>query len=187
MHRQVANVRKSLFDQGYLDEQFIQLEELQDNSNPNFVEEVVTLFYRDSARFLSNLDQALEKRSLDFGKLDSLMHQFKSSSTSIGAKKVKSECTQFRNYCNARNAEGCKRTFQNVKKEYTILRKKLEAYFQMSRQVGPTETACRPSSRLVMPIVPLYLYLFTSLKQQTSYTDDVLLLLHTAINSGVTS
>ncbi|KAI3759726.1 hypothetical protein L6452_07749 [Arctium lappa] len=144
MHRQIANIRKSLFDQEYLDEQFIQLEELQDNSNPNFVEEVVTLFYRDSARFLYNLDQALEKRPLDFSKLDSLMHQFKGSSSSIGAKKVKIECTHFRDYCNARNAEGCKRTFQHVKKEYTTLKKKLEAYFQMSRQTGPVERACRP-------------------------------------------
>ncbi|KAL8230327.1 hypothetical protein R6Q57_000105 [Mikania cordata] len=135
MLRQIANTRQSLFDQGYLDEQFIQLEELQDNSNPNFVEEVVTLFYRDSARFLSRLDQALENRPLDFNKLDGLMHQFKGSSTSIGAKKVKTECTHFKNYCNARNAEECKKTFQNVKKEYTTLRKKLEAYFQMSRQV----------------------------------------------------
>ncbi|KAD4889326.1 hypothetical protein E3N88_21399 [Mikania micrantha] len=133
MLRQIANTRQSLFDQGYLDEQFIQLEELQDNSNPNFVEEVVTLFYRDSARFLSRLDQALENRPLDFNKLDGLMHQFKGSSTSIGAKKVKTECTHFRNYCNARNAEECKRTFQNVKKEYTTLRKKLEAYFQLSK------------------------------------------------------
>ncbi|XP_071712023.1 histidine-containing phosphotransfer protein 4-like [Rutidosis leptorrhynchoides] len=144
MHRQIANIRKSLFDQGYLDEQFILLEELQDSSNPNFVEEVVTLFYRDSARFLYNLDQALEKRPLDFNKLDSLMHQFKGSSTSIGAKKVKTECTHFKDYCNARNTEGCKRTFKQVKKEYTTLRKRLETYFQMSRQVGPIQTASRP-------------------------------------------
>ncbi|KAF5759077.1 putative HPT domain superfamily protein [Helianthus annuus] len=92
---------------GYLDEQFIQLEELQDNYNPNFVEEVVTLFYRDSARFLFSLDQALGKRPLDFTKLDNLMHQFQSRSTSIGAKKVKTECTHFKNYCNAKNVEGC--------------------------------------------------------------------------------
>ncbi|KAI3777871.1 hypothetical protein L1987_47674 [Smallanthus sonchifolius] len=144
MHSRIANIRKSLFEQGYLDEQFIQLEELQDNSNPDFVEEVVTLFYRDSARFLYNLDQALEKKPLDFNQLDNLMHQFKGSSTSIGAKKVKIECTQFRNYCNIRNVEGCKRAFQNIKKEYTTLRKKLEVYFQMSRQVGAIETACRP-------------------------------------------
>ncbi|PWA80966.1 HPT phosphotransmitter 4 [Artemisia annua] len=144
MHRQIANLRKSLFDQGYLDEQFVQLEELQDNSNPNFVEEVVSLFYRDSARFLYSIDQALEKRPMDFSTLDSLMHHFKSSSTSIGAKKVKTECTHFRSHCNARNAEGCKRTFQQVKKEYTTLKKKLETYFQMSRQAGPIEVECRP-------------------------------------------
>lgn len=45
--------------QGYLDEQFIQLEELQDDANPNFVEEIVTLYYRDSSRLISNLDHTL--------------------------------------------------------------------------------------------------------------------------------
>lgn len=47
------------FVQGYLDDQFIQLEELQDDANPNFVEEVVTLYYRDSARLILNIEQAL--------------------------------------------------------------------------------------------------------------------------------
>ncbi|CAK9153498.1 unnamed protein product [Ilex paraguariensis] len=144
MHRQLANMRKSLFDQGYLDEQFIQLEELQDDANPNFVEEVVTLFYRDSARLIQSIDQALDKSTLDFTKLDGYMHQFKGSCSSIGAKKVKSECTQFKEYCKAGNGEGCKKTFQQVKKEYATLKKKLEAYFQFARQVGPVETACRP-------------------------------------------
>lgn len=45
--------------QGYLDEQFVQLEELQDDANPNFVEEVVTLYYRDSIRLIQNIEQAL--------------------------------------------------------------------------------------------------------------------------------
>ncbi|PWA67550.1 HPT phosphotransmitter 4 [Artemisia annua] len=67
---------------------------------------------------------------MDFSKLDSLMHQFKSSSTSIGAKKVKTECIHFRSHCKARNAEGCKRTYQQVKKEYSTLKKKLETFFQ---------------------------------------------------------
>ncbi|PIN26039.1 Two-component phosphorelay intermediate involved in MAP kinase cascade regulation [Handroanthus impetiginosus] len=143
MQRQLANMRQSLFDQGYLDEQFIQLEELQDDANPNFVEEVVTLYYRDSARLVQNIEQALEKNPLDFNKLDGIMHQFKGRSSSIGAKKVKIECTQFREYCRSGSAEGCKRTFQQLKKEYATLRKKLEAYFQLARQVGPVEKACR--------------------------------------------
>ncbi|OAY36605.1 histidine-containing phosphotransfer protein 4 [Manihot esculenta] len=144
LHRQVALSRQPLFDQGFLDEQFLQLEELQDEANPNFVEEVVTLYYRDSARLILNIEQALERNPLDFNKLDILMHQFKGSSSSIGAKKVKAECTLFREYCRAGNGEGCIRTFQQLKKEYTTLKKKLESYFQLARQVGPAETACRP-------------------------------------------
>ncbi|CAA3001005.1 histidine-containing phosphotransfer 4 [Olea europaea subsp. europaea] len=145
-HRQLANMKKSLFDQGYLDqEQFTQLEELQDDANPNFVEEVVTLYYRDSARLIQNIEQALaEKNPLDFTKLDNYMHQFKGSSCSIGAKKLKNESTQFREYCRTGNGEGCKRTFRQVKKEYSALKKKLEQYFQFARQVGPVEEACRP-------------------------------------------
>lgn len=45
--------------QGYLDEQFVELEELQDDANPNFVEEVATLYFKDSARLISNIEQAL--------------------------------------------------------------------------------------------------------------------------------
>ncbi|XP_059638554.1 histidine-containing phosphotransfer protein 4 [Cornus florida] len=144
LRRQLAHMRQSLFDQGFLDEQFVQLEELQDDTNPNFVEEVVTLFYRDSTRLILSIDQALDKNPLDFTTLDSYMHQFKGSSSSIGAKKVKKESTQFREYCRAGNGEGCKRTFQQVKKEYATLKKKLETYFQFARQAGPIEVARRP-------------------------------------------
>ncbi|CAI9757634.1 unnamed protein product [Fraxinus pennsylvanica] len=144
LHRQLANMKHSLFDQGYLDEQFIQLEELQDEENPNFVEEVVSLYYWDSVRLIQNIEQALEQNPIDFAKLDNHMHQFKGSSCSIGAKKLKKECTQFEKYCKTGNGEGCKRTFQQVKKEYATLKKKLERYFQFARQVGCVEKACRP-------------------------------------------
>ncbi|XP_057457439.1 histidine-containing phosphotransfer protein 4-like [Lotus japonicus] len=142
--RQVAAVKQSLFDQGHLDEQFIQLEELQDDANPNFVEEIVTLYYRDSSRLVSSLEHTLERNPVDFNKLDTIMHQFKGSSSSIGAKKVKAECTLFSQYCKAGNAEGCRKSFQQMKKEYSALRKKLETYFQLARQAGPLDRACRP-------------------------------------------
>ncbi|GAU24756.1 hypothetical protein TSUD_355850 [Trifolium subterraneum] len=80
---QLVAMKQSFFDQGLLDEQFIQLEELQDDVNPDFVEEIVTLYYRDSLRLISSLEQAL-----------------------IGAKKVKAECNLFREYCRAGNIEG---------------------------------------------------------------------------------
>ncbi|MFS8003102.1 putative signal transduction histidine kinase, phosphotransfer (Hpt) domain, HPT domain superfamily [Helianthus anomalus] len=130
--RQIKVTRNSLFEQGYLDEQFTQLEDLQDDANPNFVEEIVTSFFSDSTRLIRNVETALENYPLDFCKLDDYMHQFMGSSSSIGAKKVRNECTQFQEYCKARNDDGCIRAFQRVKQEHATLKRKLEAYFQVS-------------------------------------------------------
>ncbi|RWW28949.1 hypothetical protein BHE74_00006706 [Ensete ventricosum] len=138
--------RLSLALQGFLDEQFYQLEELQDESSPNFVEEVVTLFFRDSSRLMANIDQALEQCPPDFHRLDKFLHRLKGSASSIGAGKMKNECAGFREFCSEENLEGCLRSFQKVKKEHTILRQKLENYFQLLRQVGPVDKATRSGS-----------------------------------------
>ncbi|XP_042433776.1 pseudo histidine-containing phosphotransfer protein 2-like isoform X1 [Zingiber officinale] len=143
LHRQLATMKKSFFDQGFLDEQFFQIEELQDDVSPNFVEEVVTLFFKDSLRLMGNIDHALEKFPQDFDRLDSLIHQLKGSASSIGAAKMKNECTVFRDFCDKENQEGCIRSFQKVKKEHACLRQKLENYFQLLRQVGPVAKATR--------------------------------------------
>ncbi|XP_047969880.1 histidine-containing phosphotransfer protein 4-like isoform X2 [Salvia hispanica] len=127
-------MRNALFNQGYLDDQFLQLEDLQDEANPNFVEEVVKLFYSDSARLIRNIELTLENTPWDFEKLDNIMHQYKGSSSSIGAKKVKKECTQFQEYCKVENIDGCMRTFQEVKQEHASLKRKLENYFQLVRE-----------------------------------------------------
>ncbi|PAN17600.1 hypothetical protein PAHAL_3G142900 [Panicum hallii] len=161
LRRQIFSMKKSLFDQGYLDEQFNQLEELQDDSSPNFVEEVVALFFKDSSRLLTNIEQALEKYPQDFYRLDSLVHQFKGSGSSIGALRMKNECSMFKAHCSDRNLEGCRRSLQKMKREHATLKQKLETYFQcfdmddehlflpmyrllmrqLLRQVGPRERA----------------------------------------------
>ncbi|KAJ8471928.1 hypothetical protein OPV22_026271 [Ensete ventricosum] len=107
LQRQLACMKKKLFDQGFLDEQFYQLEELQDESSPNFVEEVVTLFFRDSSRLMANIDQALEQCPPDFHRLDKFLHRLKGSASSIGAGKMKNECAGFREFCSEENLEGC--------------------------------------------------------------------------------
>ncbi|ERN15150.1 hypothetical protein AMTRI_Chr05g67470 [Amborella trichopoda] len=136
LHRQFTLYKNGLFDQGFLDEQFNQLEELQDESNPRFVEEVVTLFFKDSSRLLTNIEQALEKNPVDFRRLDTYMHQFKGSSSSIGAIRLKNECVVFRQFCEERNKEGCMRSFQQTKKEYNLLKKKLDRFFELERQLA---------------------------------------------------
>uniref|UniRef100_A0A0D9V5I9 Histidine-containing phosphotransfer protein n=1 Tax=Leersia perrieri TaxID=77586 RepID=A0A0D9V5I9_9ORYZ len=120
-HRRLSLSPRVVKEKGYLDEQFCQVEDLQDEASPNFVEEVVTLFFKDSGRLMSNIEQAL-----------------------IGASRMKNECMSFRDSCGQGNVEGCMRSFQKVKREHAILRQKLESYFQLLRQAGPAGAATRP-------------------------------------------
>ncbi|KAM0034851.1 putative HPT domain superfamily protein [Helianthus anomalus] len=48
-----------LFHQGVLDEQFLQLQQLQDQTSPNFVSEVVTIYFHESEKQLRNLRSLL--------------------------------------------------------------------------------------------------------------------------------
>jgi histidine-containing phosphotransfer protein len=49
----------ALLCQGLLDDQFLELQQLQDESSPDFVEEVVLLFIQDSGRIIQNLTDSL--------------------------------------------------------------------------------------------------------------------------------
>jgi histidine-containing phosphotransfer peotein len=55
MHRLLA----FLFHQGVLDEQFLQLQQLQDHTSPNFVSEVVNIYFHESEKLLTNLRSLL--------------------------------------------------------------------------------------------------------------------------------
>ncbi|KAK2993338.1 hypothetical protein RJ640_002707 [Escallonia rubra] len=66
---------------GFLDDQFVQLQKLQDESNPDFVIEVVSLFFEDSEKLLNNLATALQQHIVDYKQVDALVHQFNGSSS----------------------------------------------------------------------------------------------------------
>ncbi|XP_039128255.1 histidine-containing phosphotransfer protein 1 [Dioscorea cayenensis subsp. rotundata] len=125
----------SLFREGFLDDQFTQLQQLQDESNPEFVMEVVSLFFEDSERLLNELTSTLEQQVVDFKKVDAHVHQLKGSSASIGAQRVKNVCVAFRNFCEAGDREGCLRCLQQVKHEYSLVKNKLETVFKLEQQI----------------------------------------------------
>ncbi|XP_059632626.1 histidine-containing phosphotransfer protein 1-like [Cornus florida] len=135
LQRQFVEYTASLFREGVLDDQFTQLQQLQDESNPDFVVEVVSLFFEDSERLLNDLTTALDQRSVDFKKVDAHVHQLKGSSSSIGAQRVKNACIAFRNFCDEQNNEACLRCLHQVKQEYYLVKNKLETLFRLEQQI----------------------------------------------------
>ncbi|KAK3440958.1 hypothetical protein EUGRSUZ_B01218 [Eucalyptus grandis] len=120
MQRRLVEFTKSLFMEGFLDGQFLQLQQLQDESNPDFVVEVVSLFFQDSEKLLNDLTSALEQQNVDFKKVDAHVHQLKGSSSS---------------FCEEQNLEGCMRCLQQVKQEFYLAKNKFETLFTLEQQI----------------------------------------------------
>ncbi|XP_057513174.1 histidine-containing phosphotransfer protein 1-like isoform X1 [Actinidia eriantha] len=135
LQRQLSDYKSSLYNEVFLDDQFTQLQQLQDESNPDFVVEVVSLFFEDSERLLTELTKTLDQQCVDFRKVDAYVHQLKGSSSSIGAQRVQRVCIYFRNYCDEQNVEGCLKCLQQVKNEYTLVKNKLETLFKFEQQL----------------------------------------------------
>ncbi|XP_020885928.1 histidine-containing phosphotransfer protein 1 isoform X2 [Arabidopsis lyrata subsp. lyrata] len=111
MQKSLQDYTKSLFLEGILDSQFLQLQQLQDESNPDFVSQVVTLFFQDSDRILNDLSLSLDQQVVDFKKVDPHVHQLKGSSSR------------------------CHRCLQQVKQEYYLVKNRLETLFKLEQQI----------------------------------------------------
>ncbi|XP_057861364.2 histidine-containing phosphotransfer protein 1-like [Cryptomeria japonica] len=120
--------------QGFLDEQYSQLEQLQDESSPHFVEEVISLFFDDSLKLLHNLETTLNKEPVDYRKVETCLHHLKGSSSSVGAQRIKNLCIPFRAFCQEKMRHGCLQCLQQVKQEYYLLKDKLQDLFQIEEQ-----------------------------------------------------
>jgi histidine-containing phosphotransfer protein len=133
--------------EGVLDEQFAQLLSLQDDSNPDFVLEVVTLYFDDSAQKAQRIAAlvglgadgapaagAPPPTAEDFAALDALAHQFKGSSASLGARQVALACSALRDASQAGDLPRAQEGARRVAAALAAARERLEAVAALERR-----------------------------------------------------
>ncbi|XP_055813338.1 histidine-containing phosphotransfer protein 1-like [Solanum dulcamara] len=125
----------SLYRDGFLDSQFLELQKLQDDSNRDFVVEMASLYFKEAEKLLNILTMSLQQQVVDFKQLDIDIHQFKGSSSSIGAQRVKGALIAFRNVCKEKNLDGCMQCLQLAKSEHFLVKNKLETLFRVEQQI----------------------------------------------------
>ncbi|MED6171499.1 hypothetical protein PIB30_041253 [Stylosanthes scabra] len=127
-----------LFHEGVLDEQFLQLQQLQDETSPNFVSQVINMYFHESEKLLNNLRslliQAHDDDFADYNKMAIHLNQFIGSSSSIGAKRLTSLCLAFRAATHHTNRPGCLRALEMLEHEYCYLKNKLHELFHIEQQ-----------------------------------------------------
>ncbi len=109
-----------LIGEQLLDEQFMQLLQLQDESNPDFVTEVVELYFEDSGSKLDKLGGKLVAPPVDFNDVDQLVHQFKGSSASFGAQSIAQGCVKLREACLASDLAACQALLQHIQQQFQV-------------------------------------------------------------------
>ncbi|XP_042975722.1 histidine-containing phosphotransfer protein 2-like [Carya illinoinensis] len=76
----IGSFRMSLFVEGFLGDQFTELEKLEDDQNPLFIERVVNVFLKETPNDITRIGQILEDTPLDVVKLDRCIHKLKGRS-----------------------------------------------------------------------------------------------------------
>lgn len=140
---QLDALHNQLRADGLLDEQFTQLLQLQDDSNPDFVTEVVQLYFEDSGSKLDKLAVKLSGNGgsatggaggIDYNDVDQLVHQFKGSSASFGAQSIAAACVRLREACLAHDPGACQALLQHIQQQFQLLESKLDVFMQLETQ-----------------------------------------------------
>ncbi|KAJ6950904.1 hypothetical protein NC651_004549 [Populus alba x Populus x berolinensis] len=97
LRQQLSIMRQSFFDEGLLDQgQVSYLETLENEDDPDFIENLFTLFLRDSSRYIASIEKALETTPVDYLVMERMMYRLKGSSASLGASKINAENNKLR-------------------------------------------------------------------------------------------
>ncbi|XP_074363055.1 histidine-containing phosphotransfer protein 1-like [Apium graveolens] len=136
LQRQILDYTTYLYNEAYLDDQFKNLQKLQDDlSNPNFVVETVSNFFINFERTVLNITTALHQQLIDWKKVEILIFSLKGSTSSIGAHRLHEACIVLLEHYNQQNIQGCFDSVQKMHTEYFFVKNKLETLLKLHNEL----------------------------------------------------
>ncbi|KAL4311182.1 hypothetical protein GQ457_01G038500 [Hibiscus cannabinus] len=135
LSQQLENYIQTMHDQGILDYHFDHVKALQNEENPRFLMEVISMFAHDAEAGIAHLTTLLNSAVVDFAKVISFVHQLKGSSSSIGGVRMALACRQIRHACDNMDKERCLQLLERMKQEYNSLKECLNIIFEMERSI----------------------------------------------------
>ncbi|XP_019457515.1 PREDICTED: histidine-containing phosphotransfer protein 4-like [Lupinus angustifolius] len=147
----IAMMRQSFLVEGYVvSSQFQLLEELQDEKSPNFLQDIFSLYFRDTIRQFGEIQKMIYEEADGEHKKDMLnrfIYRLKGSVLSIGALKTLYMVNSMLQCFEEGNTEGMIAAFEQVKVENENLRIKMEPYLELLGQVRSYEKTDSPESQ----------------------------------------
>ncbi|XP_020972749.1 histidine-containing phosphotransfer protein 3 [Arachis ipaensis] len=135
----VLQLQRKLRYDGFLDDQFSQLQKLQDESSPDFVIEVVKMFFDDSEKLLNNMTRALGQVPVDFISLEICNLEIGKTCDDLPLFVVVLGLPELRmsvpHSVIIIIIERCVRCLQQLQNEYSLLKNNLQYLFRLQEQI----------------------------------------------------
>ncbi|KAJ4786391.1 hypothetical protein LUZ62_037637 [Rhynchospora pubera] len=125
----------SLFDEGILNQQFKELRLLQDENNPTFLFDVVSLFTENARTSINEIRSYCNQPATDYMRIKALLLRLKGSSQSVGAQNVEIACENLRNACDGYDLQNFLSCMEQLNLEFLKFKTKLETLFRMEQQI----------------------------------------------------
>ncbi|CAD7697532.1 unnamed protein product [Ostreobium quekettii] len=132
--KQIEQLVFRLEEQGCLDAQFQRILQLPDESNPNFVSEVVELFLANTEKHLTQIRAHLVKDQPDFEAVSNLLILMKGSNDTFGARALTGLCVRFQEACAKGLVADCKALLEGQERELGTLKKEMGTFLELYRK-----------------------------------------------------
>ncbi|XP_074382903.1 pseudo histidine-containing phosphotransfer protein 2-like [Apium graveolens] len=140
MLEQIAETKERLFKEGYLNNNFVVLENFEKKHGSEFfVKGALASYFETSAEILTNLEQELKKDPLDILILQNLLFRVREHSVSVGANKVLIKVNQLELCMGSRNTQRWQDALQELKLVHERFKNRMELYFEMMECEPPFE------------------------------------------------